>query len=342
MESAIPAHLLRQRTRFGRAGIQPNSNGVAVVPRFDAAISKVTVAYLGLQLPQDPDAAEASQAQDWLQHALGSKDGAGHFERSRFVDATGCVNLLFACYWAEDQFDAWWTRIGSRWTRDAAWLTGVGRFAEILDPSIDRLEAITDGLVLHGLSSLARKTSAPVREQGYWGAMRDRIPLSQTDALLPEGSFLRAEIGSLVVVQAPSNLCVINTGQDWSLGEETERRDYRDLIEPTMQSSMDVLNRSGAAFGCLCSRYAWLLDETGKTKEATYGMSIWRSLSHLERWAEGHYTHLTSYVKSVQHGTRHGAAAKLSRYHEVVVPTEQQVRLEYRNCHPRTGVLGIS
>jgi aldoxime dehydratase len=71
-------------------------------------------------------------------------------------------------------------------------------------------------------------------------------------------------------------------------------------------------------------------------------MSIWRSLSDLERWAEGHYAHLMSYVRSVQHGTRHGASAKLSRYHEVLVPTSDQIQMEYRNCHGKTGVLEIA
>jgi len=343
MESAIPDHLLRPRLRHARVADDFRPPGRAVVPRFDASVTSVSVACLGLQhSPMSLNEVAASPSA-WLGAQLQADDGPRQFDLAEFIDGTGHRNLLWSAYWLDDGFEPWWQRVGHRWTGDATLFPttfpALGRFAEIFTPSVDRIEAITDGEPLHGLASLASRLSGPVREQGYWGSMRDRIALSQTDAMAPQGEFRAQVDGPRITLQAPANLCVIRTGQDWSEAGPIERAAYLERIAPTMRSSTDLLQSSGAAFACLCSRHAWPLDGRGTRRDASFGLSLWRSLADLERWAEVQPTHLASYVGSVRHAERFGAATRFSRYHEVLVPAAQQARFEYRHCHAGTGVL---
>lgn len=347
MESAIPPHLVRPRLRQARVGERFRPPGVAVVPRFDASIGALSIACLGLEHPPHRFVDEAEGARDWLDTALRDADAPHHVELAEFSDRAGIRNWLWAGYWRNngrnegrnDGFQAWHHRIGHRWTADEGLAPSVGRFLEVLQPTVDRIEAITDGEPLHGLARLADRLSGPVREQGYWGSMRDRIALSQTDPMAPSGHFQCEAKGSLVTIRPPSNLCVIRTGQDWSAGSADEQARYLEQLEPTMKASADLLDASGDQFGCLANRYCWLLDAQGRRRSATFGLSVWRSLAQLERWAETHHTHLESYVGSVRHAQHFGAATRFSRYHEVLVPTAQQARFEYRNCHPATGLL---
>lgn len=313
--------------------------GQGVVPRFAESESRVSIAHLGIQHRPGERSLEVDEALRWLVDHLQAGDAPSWVDRAAFVDRAGYHNQLFTCYSTGDVFDRWWQRAGYRWTGAPSLVPGVGRFAEIFQPTMDRVEAIAEGAVWHGLTRLAGRVSGPVREQGYWGSMRDRIPLSQTDALSPSGSFRRTMEGPLIRVQPPSQLCLIRTGQDWSLGGMEEQKSYLDHIEPTMKASMDLLDESGSRLGCLCNRYAWVVGEDGSARHETFGMSVWHSLERLERWAEMHFNHVASYLGVVRHGQRFGAETKFSRYHEVIVPTAEQVTLEYRNCHEMTGLL---
>jgi aldoxime dehydratase len=313
-----------------------------VVPRFPESVAGISVAYLGLQHPPDRFGDQAAAAQAWLIDALRASGGPSHHERSEFRDRAGFSNALFACYWMDDGFEAWWRGVGERWTRDESQFPDIGRFVEVFQPSVDRFEGITDGVTLRGIARLSGRMSGPVREQGYWGSMRDRLPRSQTDGLAPAGAFSQVKAGTLVSVQAPANLCIIVSGQDWSGGEPDEQAGYIATIEPTMKASMDLLDSEGLRFGCFCNRYAWVQDADGRPTAATFGMSIWRGLAQLEQWGETHFTHLASYVGAAAHYQRFGKSTRLSRYHEVFVPAAEQARFEYRNCHGLTGVLEAS
>lgn len=342
MEPAIPEHLRRPRTRHARISENHRPMGQGVVPRFAESDSRVSIAHLGIQHRPGERPSEVGGALRWLIDQLQAGDGPSWVDRATFVDRAGYRNQLLTCYATGEVFDRWWHRVGHRWTGEPSLGPGLGRFAEIFQPTLDRVEAIAEGVVWHGLTRLAGRVSGPVREQGYWGSMRDRIPLSQTDALSPSGSFRCTVEGSLIRVLPPSHLCLIRTGQDWSMGGPEEQRAYLDHIEPTMKASMDLLDESGPRLGCLCNRYAWVLGEDGSARHETFGLSLWRSLEQLERWAEVHFNHLASYLGAVRHGQRFGAEARFSRYHEVVVPTAEQVTLEYRNCHEQTGLLSAA
>lgn len=68
-------------------------------------------------------------------------------------------------------------------------------------------------------------------------------------------------------------------------------------------------------------------------------MSWWKSLSALERWSESHPTHVAIFGAAMKYLTTLGPSAKLRLYHEVTVATADEQFFEYRNCHPKTGML---
>ena len=123
-------------------------------------------------------------------------------------------------------------------------------------------------------------------EHAYWGGMRDRIPLSQTDELAPAGSPDIVRDGKRSRVKPHENICLIRSGQDWSDTEASERKMYLDDLEPVLRAGMEFLRDDGLAIGCFANRYMTVLDRDGRATEKSYGMSWWKSLAALERWAE--------------------------------------------------------
>ena len=83
---------------------------------------------------------------------------------------------------------------------------------------------------LEGVSILLGGMSEPIIEHGYWGSMRDRLPLSQTDTLDPSGELVVKEgtpaLGGRVIVAGHQNVALIRSGEDWSLTEGEERRTW--------------------------------------------------------------------------------------------------------------------
>ena len=65
---------------------------------------------------------------------------------------------------------------------------GIGRFIEVLRPHVAHYETLFSSLDRpEGVAVLADGMSGEVQEHAYWGGMRDRIPLSQTDPMTPSG-----------------------------------------------------------------------------------------------------------------------------------------------------------
>jgi aldoxime dehydratase len=343
LQSAVPAHLRRTRSRSTRVGDDYVPRGVAYAPLFPESTTRLAVAYLGLQHPARQWETQSDLATSWLRNALAGDDGPAVIDSTQFVDTRGWINPMFICYWQDvARHRAWWDRIGHRWTRDEHLFGDIGRFAEVFSPAIDRVEGILSDGPREGLALLAGAIAGPIREHGYWGSMRDRIPLAQTDELSTDGGFSIATDGSLTRISAPGNLAVIRTGQDWNGASTEESACYLDMIEPTVKVSLEFMNHMGVEIGCLCSRYARFIDRAGMPTSKAINASIWLNLARLEHWAGSHWTHLASYASMTRHSMRFGAEMRLSRYHEVLVPATDQVVLEYRNCHRDTGLCAVA
>jgi aldoxime dehydratase len=219
-------------------------------------------------------------------------------------------------------------------------LDGVGTFIEVLYPSVEGYETLFSSLGRpEGIAVLADGMSGEVQEHAYWGGMRDRIPLSQTSEMAPAGAARAVRDGSRIRVIPHDNLCLIRSGQDWGDTDASERNMYLGDVEPILREGMDFLRDEGRAIGCYANRYMTVTAPDGRPIEKSYGMSWWKSLAALERWAESHPTHVRIFGAAMKYLSTLGPAAKLRLYHEVTVARADEAFFEYFDCHPQTGML---
>lgn len=348
MESAIPSHLKCPRTLPTRTpeGFAPPFP--ATVARFPVEAQQVVMAYIGFQHAPSTAADTVAKVQQWLSSAVGSPHGPNHQECARYEDESGFINYVRIAYWDKPiEFEMWFKLKGEAWTKEIHHdcidgnVNELGRFMEVLRPTMDRFEALYSSETLDGVGHLSEGLSGPTLEHFYWGAVRDRIAASQTDPLNPGEAprVLRNGLQARVVPQ--DNLCLIRSGQDWTLADADERRLYSEDVEPILRDGMVFLRDEGQAIGCHANRYMTLLNDDGEPVDKTFGMSWWRSLADLELWAESHPTHVAIFGAALAYLKRLGPAAKLKLYHEVTVVTAEQQYFEYFNCHQRTGMLRV-
>jgi aldoxime dehydratase len=273
--------------------------------------------------------------------SFGSPRGPASWDRATFVDEAGYENMLSVGYWRDpDDFDDWFKSHGATWAAGVG-AEDIGTFIEIVRPTAERFETLFSSNTPEGVAKLAHGFSDLVQEHAYWGGARDRVPLSQTDAMKPVGNPKVVGQGRHLRVIPSENVCLIRSGQDWSGTEGEQRRMYLDDVEPVLRAGMDYLRDEGQEIGCLANRYMTVVDREDRALEKSYGMSWWRSLADLERWAESHPTHLAIFGAAMKYLGKVGAAAQLKLYHEVTVASASEQYFEYYNCHSKTGMLRI-
>ncbi|MDN4988927.1 phenylacetaldoxime dehydratase family protein [Bradyrhizobium sp. WYCCWR 13022] len=338
MESAIPAYLETQRTRHKRVPDDYQPPYPSFVARYKPGVSRVVMAYFGVQYRGAAQAA-AMQALAEIAGLFAGEGGPTHWDRAHYVDQVGHGNTVSVAYWDNiARFDAWFAPAREAWTGRQR--NGIGTFVEILRPAVARHETLFSSLGRpEGVAAIADGMSGEVQEHAYWGGMRDRIPLSQTDPMSPGGNPELIRDGTRLRVKANDNLCLIRSGQDWSDTEASERKLYLDDVEPVLREGMDFLRDDGLAIGCYANRYMQVLSADGKASEKSYGQSWWKSLAALERWAESHPTHVKIFGAAMKYLSTLGPSAKLRLYHEVTVAAADEQFFEYLNCHPKTGML---
>lgn len=338
MESAIPAYLETSRTRHKRVGDDYQPPYPSFVARYKPAVSRVVMAHFGVQHRSGTSAA-ATQALARLAGRFAAADGPSHWDRAHYVDQAGYSNTVSVAYWDDiARFDAWFKPAREAWTGSGE--QGIGTFIEVLRPTVARHETLFSSLGRpEGVAVIADGMSGEVQEHAYWGGMRDRIPLSQTDAMVPSGQPELVRDGARLRVRANDNLCLIRSGQDWSDTEASERKLYLDDVEPVLREGMEFLRDEGVGIGCYANRYMRVLGADGVPTEKSYGQSWWKSLSALERWAESHPTHVRIFGAAMKYLSTLGPSAKLRLYHEVTVAAADEQFFEYLNCHSATGML---
>lgn len=339
MESAIDAHLQCPRTRTRRVGADYVPPYPAFAARAPQSMTQVVIGYFGVQ---SNDRAVTRRAAFSAMTALFDlADGPQHSEAVHYVDAAGYDTDMAIAYWGDTaRFQRWLesAAVSGWWSSDDRLGEGVGYFREILAPRDVQYEtAYSSPHHPEGVGVVMGRMSGEIVEHGYWGSMRDRIPLSQTDDMAPVGGLcMRREKDGRIIVLGHQNLAVIRSGQDWTETQGEERRIYLEEIEPTLRAGMAFLRDSGADVGCYSNRYVQHVDAHGTPIEKTFGVSHWRSLAHLERWAESHPTHLSIFGTFLKHVPQ---LPNLRLYHEVSVFDAGAQRYEYIACHPGTGLM---
>ena len=339
IESAIPDHLQRARTRPIRVPGDYAPPYPSYSARFRPTVAQVVMAYFGVQWRDDQPAA-VTAALDEIANGVGA-GGAGHWDRALYVDESGYQTLLTVAYWDDPAvFDTWFDAHGKSWTAPDRPHDGVGYFTEVLRPTVDRYETLFSAAdQLEGVGVLAPTISGEIQEHAYWGGVRDRIPLSQDDAMPPAGRPTVEVDGPVRRIRPADNMCLIRSGQDWTRTEGDERRMYVQDVEPVLHAGMDFLRDNGLEIGCFFNRYVRVLDPSGAPTDRSYGLSWWKSLAALERWAESHPTHVAIFGAAMKYLSTLGPAAQLKLYHEVSVASADQQFFEYLNCHDSTGML---
>ncbi|UPJ45308.1 phenylacetaldoxime dehydratase family protein [Bradyrhizobium sp. 40] len=338
MESAIPLHLETPRTRHKRVPDDYQPPYPSFVARYKPAVSRVVMAYFGLQYRATAPAAATDALAD-IAARFAAEGGPSHWDRAQYVDQAGYENVVSVAYWDDiARFDKWFAPAREAWTGTQR--EGIGTFIEVLRPIVERHETLFSSLGRpEGVAAIAGGMSGEVQEHAYWGGMRDRIPLSRTDPMSPGGNPELIRDGARLRVQAHDNLCLIRSGQDWSDTETSERKLYLDDVEPVLREGMDFLRDDGLGIGCYANRYMRVLAAGGDASEKSYGQSWWKSLAALERWAESHPTHVRIFGAAMKYLSTLGPSAKLRLYHEVTVAAADEQFFEYLNCHARTGML---
>jgi len=338
IESAIPPHLVTERTRHRRIPDDFAPPYPSFVARSSTRVRQVVMAYVGLQFRGELPAGRL----DVLDAAFAADDGPGHHDRARVESPDGTVDVVSIAYWDDPAaFDRWFDVHRESWVGEAA-RDGHGRWIEVLRPSVEEHETLFSSLGRpEGIAVLADDFSGAVQEHAYWGGMRDRIPLSQTDPMAPDGAPVVERDGSRVRVRPQQGICLIRSGQDWTDTEGDERATYLDDVEPVLRAGMDFLRDQGRTIGCYGNRYLTVLED-GEPVDRSFGMSWWRSLDALERWAESHPTHVAIFGAAMRYLTTMGPAARLRLYHEVSVASADEQYFEYVDCREGTGLLGLS
>src|SRR5215469_1045979 len=116
MESAIPQHLQCPRSRPRRIADDYNPPYPSIVARFDPALTRVVMAYFGVQYRDESDPTGAIKALKEIADAFDSYRGPGSLDRATYVDEAGFTNILNVGYWPDpNDFDDWFARHGAGW-----------------------------------------------------------------------------------------------------------------------------------------------------------------------------------------------------------------------------------
>jgi len=316
--------------------------------RWTHPVSTIVCEYFAIQGRDLPWATQA----EFFARVKTSLDGAqapGAFEIMRCTDTQGYSNAIIVAYWLDAVAHA-------RWTRDAAILTWLHADERLAEPYGYWRETFSTPFDRHETNysyndykiGLARCEPAHLISHdinAYFGAMRDRIPLSAVDPLdSPFGATMPNAGGPetfrrRVRIMTPLNLTVIRSGQFWANARKEQWDDYLDNLQPKLLRGMDYIETHKETSGCCVMRMMYNLDENGREKPESSVLSYFLSLQMLEDWAKSHETHLDIYRHAIAMMRKYGEEREVRTWHEVFVLPTGGGLFEYVNCHPKTGLI---
>ena len=308
----------------------------------------LTIAIYGAQARKEADLEEFRA---WAERVNLPNGGRGVTERARFVDKAGWLNEVRLSYWRDAHaFSEWQSSeaVCSWWEHQDRLEAPVGVWREIIDVPTERLETILSAPTIRvGSGRVADFVEGPIEEHGYWGSMRDRLPISKSDPLLSAwGEELQPRAGDdasgrRIIVDVPGNIALIRSGQDAARCSPEELQEYTRSILPVLKKGMDYLRDHPVETGCCCCRFMNEIEVNSAPSARSFGFAWFLTLDHLERWSKSHPTHLAIYNVFSKFAAHRGSDLGLELWHEVaIVPAERRV-FEYVNCHSQTGMLGF-
>ncbi|MFG3312321.1 phenylacetaldoxime dehydratase family protein [Streptomyces albidoflavus] len=317
---------------------------------FDAPLSLVTSDYLALQCagPDDPAVGPFLERVRACHTGRDGADAPEAWELLSFTDEAGRHNLVHLGYWRDATAHARWLATAPlpRWFAelDAA-AVPFGAWHEVVQVPLDRVETIySDPRRAFGLAACPGTRRESMTVNGYFGAARDRLPLSAIDPLEAAGPHRRrarpaASEGRRLRAECGHNTAVIRSGQYWQQAEGEQLADYTEALEPKLMAGMAHLREAADAEGTLSLRVMTSLDrETLRPLRETSVLGHFHTLAALEGWAAGHATHAAIYEHAIAKNRQYGEARTVVTWHEVFV-LPRTAAFAYVNCHPATGIL---
>ncbi|KAK4977797.1 hypothetical protein LTR42_002172 [Elasticomyces elasticus] len=336
LECGIAAHLVCERTLPAKTPADYHPPFPAYVARFPADLKDLVMAVMGAQ-HNNGKPSELNIARSKLTSFLDK--GPVHCrpeyqQPSSLTDSSGAFNEVVVAYWrskahynewsAASGFDRWWQGLDPH-NEDHGW------FLEVFFPPVDRFETVfSNNVVPEGAAHMRECVSGEIQEHVYWGSMRDRLPIAQTDTIEGvkadfHGGHGEDSTSKRIRVAGRRNLAVIRSGQDWSNTTLVERTLYLDTMHPVLIRGMNFLSDHG--------------DEGGSGTEKTFGLAYFDDLSSLEGWSKHHQTHLDIFGGFLKYASKLQGDVSLRLFHEVLVLEADQQYLEYVGCHNETGML---
>ncbi|MFU1981045.1 phenylacetaldoxime dehydratase family protein [Bordetella hinzii] len=315
--------------------------------RWEKPVAMLTTAYFGIQaeaLRWEDEQAFHRLMQPWLDDPYGPES----YEFMRCLDEAGHTNGIIVAYWTDPaQYATWMRQTGFRaWFTDAARLRErFGYWNETVSVPYDRHETIYSKPTYRiGFGRTPQSTIVSITNNGYFGAARDRLPVSAIDELLsPWGTQLPAPAqpasrGARLLARVPHNVAMLRSGQFWEGAGVEQTQDYLQALQPKLMRGMNFLRDHKVATGCMSLRIMANLNEDGSPRQETSVAAYFLSLAHLEGWAASHETHLDIYRHAIDMNRLYKEKREVVTWHELFVLQDGHA-FEYVNCHPATGML---
>jgi aldoxime dehydratase len=278
---------------------------------------------------------------------FGESDGPDSFEIMRAVDEQGLLNAIVVAYWTDPVRHARWNARSSLpiWFRRAERVEERnGYWREMVSVPFERHETIySESFYRIGAGRTEDSFIGPAVANGYFGAARDRLPISAVDPLsspFPDvdgpSEGLRG-FGQRLRVRAPVNMVTLRSGQYWEHADEEQLRDYEQNMRPRLMTGMNHLVAHKEETGTLSLLVMTNLEDDGWERKETSVLAHFISLDHLEQWSASHKTHLDIYSHAIAMNRHYKEQRKFVSWHELSVI--QAAEFEYVNCDPRTGLM---
>ena len=313
-------------------------------PYWENKSESLVAGYFGIQ-------AEQPQLLDeWASQSLFGEHAPLAVEQGLHVDGDRARDFVYLAYWRQSNYRRWWALAdNSGWWGDDERLTeGVGYWREIISMPFDRFETLHLSKQLHGVSVSAQGLHGPIREHGYPGSIRDRIPISDSHSLrrvtgiqtpLPSRT---TAAGNRVTVTPYQNTCAIRIGLDWSACGNKEKTFYRGRIFPRLLEGMKAIGDNPAETGCYSLRYVDEMDGAWGASEKGFVLGYSVDVHAYEGWANTHSTHRALLARYRELHDTFGADTGFALWHEVTALPKKGCEFEYIGCRPGTGLLGYT
>jgi len=315
--------------------------------RWESPVASLVSVYFGIQA-QGLEWEKEKEFHQLIHDQLSKAHGTETSEIMRCVDDVGYTNGIVVAYWTDPtEYARWLQSSGFRdWFESAELLSGeTGHWCESIVVPYDRHETIYSAPGYRiGFGRTPGSIIVPITTNGYFGAARDRVPLSAIDELesphnnsLPRSNVSRT-FGRRLMTVVPYNATFLRSGQYWEGAGEEQLEDYMHALQPKLHRGMQYLAENAETTGCMSLRIMTNLNADGASRAETSVAAILLSIDQLESWAASHETHLDIYRHAIAMNRLYKEKREVVTWHELFVLSHGNT-FEYVNCHTRTGLL---